>query len=421
MKNIVVFALFITTTIFSQDKLKDLSFLEGNWKVENKETYEAWNIVSENHLKGESYKIKNGSKEISEYLEIMPSKNKIIYTATVLNQNDGKGVNFKLKKIDKNTYSFENPNHDFPQKIIYKKIKDNEIFVQVLGKDDKGFSYKMAKHSKPKTIPNWFTKDLKANIGTWIADNSIHKSEKEPYTAYGLEWKWGIGNTAIVGRLYGIIDGKEIGDFWKFRQYWDNLSDKAVFEQFGYNGVIGIGTRKPTEDNLMETIQTFSLPDGRKWIEKHLTKMNETEFTGTSYDKGENNSWHKKRSYTWVKQSLNKNTELSLGSFSISLVVKDINASKVFYEKLGFTKMDGNVKQKWLILKNGNSKVGLFQGMFPKNTITFNPNDVRKLYATVKAKKIDVQMANGMDKKEGKASFMITDPDGNPILIDQHE
>nr|WP_299443138.1 VOC family protein [uncultured Aquimarina sp.] len=111
---------------------------------------------------------------------------------------------------------------------------------------------------------------------------------------------------------------------------------------------------------------------------------------------------------------------MNLGSFSLSLAVKDIHASKGFYEKLGFEIVDGNLDQKWVILKNDRSKIGLFQGMFPTNTLTFTPTDVRKLHQHIKAKKIEVGMTNGIDTKKGPASFMITDPDNNPILIDQH-
>ncbi len=111
---------------------------------------------------------------------------------------------------------------------------------------------------------------------------------------------------------------------------------------------------------------------------------------------------------------------MDLGIFSISLAVKDIKTSKHFYEKLGFTMIDGNLDQKWAILKNGTSKIGLFQGMFPNNTLTFNSENVRDIYKKINGEEITVTMSNGMDKNEGPASFMITDPDGNPILVDQY-
>jgi predicted enzyme related to lactoylglutathione lyase len=122
---------------------------------------------------------------------------------------------------------------------------------------------------------------------------------------------------------------------------------------------------------------------------------------------------------------------MQLGAFSISLAVKDIGASKSFYEKLGFEVFAGNAAQNWLILKNGDHAIGLFQGMFEKNILTFNPGwdsnaqklgsftDVRDLQRHLKAQGVPlVQEAD--ESTTGPASFLAVDPDGNPILFDQH-
>jgi len=122
---------------------------------------------------------------------------------------------------------------------------------------------------------------------------------------------------------------------------------------------------------------------------------------------------------------------MELGNFSISLAVKDIEASRKFYEKLGFTSFGGNPDQKWLILKNGDHVIGLFQGMFEKNILTFNPGwdsnarklasftDVRELQRQLKAKGVAL-LQQADESTTGPASFMVVDPDGNPILFDQH-
>jgi lactoylglutathione lyase len=114
----------------------------------------------------------------------------------------------------------------------------------------------------------------------------------------------------------------------------------------------------------------------------------------------------------------------------VSLAVKDLAASIAFYEKLGFTKFTGDGKQ-WIILRNGAAIVGLFQGMFERNMLTFNPGwdadgralerftDVRELLRQVKAAGIEPVMASA-DTEKGPASFMVVDPDGNPVLFDQH-
>ena len=122
---------------------------------------------------------------------------------------------------------------------------------------------------------------------------------------------------------------------------------------------------------------------------------------------------------------------MQLGNFSISLSVKDIEASKMFYEKLGFKVFGGDQSQNWLIMKNGDTNIGLFQGMFENNILTFNPGwdssaqpvgdftDVRELQRQLKANGV-AMITEAAESTSGPASFMITDPDGNTILVDQH-
>ena len=122
---------------------------------------------------------------------------------------------------------------------------------------------------------------------------------------------------------------------------------------------------------------------------------------------------------------------MKLGAFSISLAVKDIQKSKEFYENLGFTKLGGDINQKWLILKNGNAIIGLFEGMFENNIITFNPgwdenaqnidafDDVRAIQQHLKNSGIQLT-AEADPNTSGPAYITLTDPDGNNILIDQH-
>ena len=122
---------------------------------------------------------------------------------------------------------------------------------------------------------------------------------------------------------------------------------------------------------------------------------------------------------------------MELGNFSISLAVKDIEASKLFYEKLGFAVFGGDQSKNWLIMKNGDRNIGLFQGMFDKNILTFNPGwnsdaqqlkeftDVRELQRQLKDRGVSM-LSEADESSTGPASFMIVDPDGNTILMDQH-
>jgi len=122
---------------------------------------------------------------------------------------------------------------------------------------------------------------------------------------------------------------------------------------------------------------------------------------------------------------------MELGAFSISLTVKDLEASRSFYEKLGFSVFAGDASQNWLIMKNGDHAIGLFQGMFETNILTFNPGwdqnarklasftDVRELQRQLKAQGVQLQQ-EADENTTGPASFVAVDPDGNPILVDQH-
>lgn len=122
---------------------------------------------------------------------------------------------------------------------------------------------------------------------------------------------------------------------------------------------------------------------------------------------------------------------MKLGAFSISLTVKDLSLSQAFYEKLGFTVFAGDLERNYLIMKNGNALVGLFQGMFDKNILTFNPgwdenvnilsefDDVRNIQSHLKSNGIDLTK-EAETTSSGPESIMLMDPDGNPILIDQH-
>jgi lactoylglutathione lyase len=122
---------------------------------------------------------------------------------------------------------------------------------------------------------------------------------------------------------------------------------------------------------------------------------------------------------------------MQLGTFSLSLAVADLDRSRAFYEKLGFASFAGDSDQNWLILKNGDAVIGLFQGMFDRNILTFNPGwdanavpldaftDVRELQRLLRQRGLEL-VSEADEASSGPASFMLVDPDGNPILVDQH-
>jgi catechol 2,3-dioxygenase-like lactoylglutathione lyase family enzyme len=131
------------------------------------------------------------------------------------------------------------------------------------------------------------------------------------------------------------------------------------------------------------------------------------------------------------QSSTKEQMKMRLGNFSVSLAVKDIHVSRAFYEKLGFRAVQGDAAKKWLILQNETCTIGLFQGMFAKNTLTFNPgwdraaktlpefDDVREIQKSLKSQGLSL-VTQADETSSGPASFLLLDPDGNPILIDQH-
>lgn len=126
---------------FTQQDLNDLDILIGTWQVEGKQNFESWEKVNDTEFTGKGYKIRDGVTSVSETLQIKVSDNNIIYIATVPDQNEGKSILFTLNTSNKDLLSFENPDHDFPKKIQYQFLDDQRIKVNVLGENDKGFSF----------------------------------------------------------------------------------------------------------------------------------------------------------------------------------------------------------------------------------------------------------------------------------------
>ena len=168
---------------------------------------------------------------------------------------------------------------------------------------------------------------------------------------------------------------------------------------------------------------------GQTRPKEFTTKAGTKEFLAT-YKRGQAS---KPSDKTSVQQPATNQKEqaMELGNFSVSLAVKDIEASRSFYEKFGFKVFMGDAKQNWLIMKNGEHVIGLFQGMFDKNILTFNPGwdsngqnlasftDVRELQRQLKANGVKL-LTEADEKTSGPASFTAVDPDGNQILVDQH-
>lgn len=145
MRTLTSIGLVLILVACSENKASSVDFMIGTWKMEGKDQYEIWEKTKNKEFIGYSYKINNNEKIITETLSIKLMNDQIFYEATVPDQNDGKTIRFRLNAEINEYLSFENIEHDFPKKIQYKKINDDEIEVTVLGDQDNGFSYTQRK------------------------------------------------------------------------------------------------------------------------------------------------------------------------------------------------------------------------------------------------------------------------------------
>ncbi|MDH3321851.1 MAG: DUF6265 family protein [Flavobacteriaceae bacterium] len=145
MKTLTSICVLYLLLACSENKLSRVDFIIGTWKMEGKEQYENWELSNKKELIGYSYKLKDSQKIITETLSIKILEHIVIFEATVPDQNEGKTIPFTLNNEITDYLSFENIDHDFPKKIQYKSINENEIEVTVLGDKDEGFSYKQRK------------------------------------------------------------------------------------------------------------------------------------------------------------------------------------------------------------------------------------------------------------------------------------
>lgn len=153
----------------------------------------------------------------------------------------------------------------------------------------------------PRAAPEWFLQEiaaLTAGTGRWIADNSEYKSEQEPYDAFGTEWRASFDGTTMSGRLFGIKNGKEIGNFWEFRQYWHPERREATLEQFGWGGTIGIG-KMWHEGDTTKSDQTFYTIDGVASRSGHVSSFPDSDTYVTGSFDIEADEWTPRRTYTW--------------------------------------------------------------------------------------------------------------------------
>ncbi len=151
--------------------------------------------------------------------------------------------------------------------------------------------------------PAWFLEEIKAltaDGGRWITDNSAYRSEQEHFDQYGIEWRRSFDGASMTGRLFGLNDGKEAGDFWEFRQYWHPGQNEAVLEQFGWGGALGVG-RLWREGEKTKADQTFYSPDGTPSRIGHVAWFPDPDTHDSESFVIEDGKWTRDRRYIWKR------------------------------------------------------------------------------------------------------------------------
>lgn len=157
--------------------------------------------------------------------------------------------------------------------------------------------------AKMRTIPSWLRNHmsfLARDGGRWITDNSGYRAEGEPFDGYGIEWRWGLGELSLTGRLFGLQDGEEQGTFWEFRTVWHPGLGQAMAYQFGASGVVGEGIIEHTGAGQTRMTQTFHGIDGSSFTVGHESEdaPDGTHIT-KSFDIQPDGSWKPRRTYVW--------------------------------------------------------------------------------------------------------------------------
>jgi hypothetical protein len=157
--------------------------------------------------------------------------------------------------------------------------------------------------TRAEPIPEWVISTWEQLIGTWVTDNGAYKDETDIMDAYGIEWSWGLGRKSLVGRLYGIRDGREVASFWEFREFWHPGEGELVATQFGSDGRYGVGSHVRRTDGSMEMLQTFYDPTtGALSRVGHRSELEGDVHTTRSFDVSDDGVWSDRRTYVWRRK-----------------------------------------------------------------------------------------------------------------------
>jgi len=195
--------------------------------------------------------------------------------------------------------------------LVMMRLRDGRIAEQIVYGDAPALSDQLGAGDQPsqpdtpqpRPVPEWVGAYFKAMVGTWIADNSAYRSDAEPFDAYGMEWKPGIGGKSLVGRLYALQGGREAGLSWEFREFWHPGEGELVASQFGSDGTYGVGPHGRRPDGTMEMVQTFYHPTGRVTRVGHRSELKADELVTRSFDVQADGTREPRRTYVWRRHA----------------------------------------------------------------------------------------------------------------------
>ena len=150
--------------------------------------------------------------------------------------------------------------------------------------------------------PAWVDAHFAAHVGTWVADNTAFRSEAEPFDAYAIDWNWGIGRQSLVGRLYAMAAGRDVGTHWELREFWHPGERRLVAAQFGADGRYGVGPHLRRPDGSMDMVQTFYDAAGRVTRNGHESLREGDVLITRSFDVAADGTRTPRRTYTWKRK-----------------------------------------------------------------------------------------------------------------------
>ncbi len=206
-----------------------------------------------------------------------------------------------------------NPGKDLEYRytgLVLMRLRGGRIALQLIYGDYASLSEQLASakaavgaRGLSGASPEWVARYFESMVGTWIAENTVYRGPAEPFAAYGIEWKLGLGGKSLVGRLYAIREGKEADTIWEFREFWHHGDGALLATQLGSDGTYGVGPHVRKADGTMEMLQTFYAPSGAVTRVGHRSSFDGGDHVTRTFDVGADGTWKAQRTYRWRRKA----------------------------------------------------------------------------------------------------------------------